>query len=292
MLVTLDQLETLAAVDSAGSFRRAAERLHKTPGAVGYQVRRAEEALGLGIFERAAGRGGSSLGSGGRHIMDRVHAILAQVEELEQFTRTLRDGWEPELRVVVDGALPMAAVLRCLKRFGEGDVPTPLRLEVAYQEGVLERFRAGADLALVVGLEEVGDSHRSWPLPPLQMVLVAAAEHALAGRDDVDQAARAGHVELVVRDNASKFDDRSRPSFLGSRKLVFLSDFHSKREALLAGAGFGWMPEHLVREDLESQRLVVLAGESGRWTYRPLVVAPKTRMRRAAGLFLETLLGD
>ena len=73
--------------------------------------------------------------------------------------------------------------------------------------------------------------------------------------------------------------------------MVFLSDFHSKRLAALSGAGFGWLPLHLVGADLEAGRLVRVAAEKNRWTYHPSLVHRSDRpLGRAAQLFRETLL--
>ena len=98
-------------------------------------------------------------------------------------------------------------------------------------------------------------------------------------------------MELVVRDSSPRFAERSKDSFHDSHHVVFLSDFHSKRLAALSGAGFGWLPLHLVGADLEAGRLVRVAAEKNRWTYHPSLVHRSDRpLGRAAQLFRETLL--
>ena len=67
-------------------------------------------------------------------------------------------------------------------------------------------------------------------LGELEFVLVAAPNHPLAGVELTDEL-RAQHAELVVRDSSPNFELSSKPSFMGSRNVVYLSDFFSKRVA-------------------------------------------------------------
>ena len=102
---------------------------------------------------------------------------------------------------------------------------------------------------------------------------------------------REPHAELITRDSSPRFAREFKPSFEGSKTTVFLSDFHSKRAALLAGAGYGWIPKHFIESDLESGALVILETEPNRWTYSPQVITQRDKpIGRGARLFLETLL--
>lgn len=288
---TLDQLKALDAIARTGSFAAAGAELHKVPSAVSYLIRTLESATGVDLFDRS--RRQAVLTREGRRLLEESRAVLARAQDLQQVVLDLQGGWEPELHVVVDGALPMKDLTRCLKRFAEPDVPTRLHLEVAYREGVLRRFVEGpADLAVVLGLEAGSsqEGHACTPLAPLELVLVVAPDHPMAGTR-VDDPSQTSHVELVVRDSAHSAHDTPHTSFLGSRNVVHLSDFHSKRAALLECGGFGWVPTHLVKQDLVDGRLQLVDASPNRWTYHPQVVtraAPSPG--RASSLFLSLLL--
>ena len=287
---TLDQLKALDAIARTGSFAAAGADLHKVPSAVSYLIRTLESAVGVPLFDRS--RRQARLTREGRRVLEGSRSVLAQAQDLHQMILDLQGGWESELHVVVDGALPMKALTQCLKRFAAPDVPTRLHLEVAYRQGVLHRFVEGpADLAVVLGLEQGSsqDGHLCTPLPPLELVLVVAPDHPMAGVR-IDDPSTTPHVELVVRDSARATHETPNTSFLGSRQVVHLSDFHSKRAALLECGGFGWVPTHLVAADLESGGLELVDCEPNRWTYHPQVVTRETPAPgRAAALFLSTL---
>ncbi|MFT7624344.1 MAG: DNA-binding transcriptional LysR family regulator [Myxococcota bacterium] len=290
MQFTLDQLLALEAIERTGTFAAAAKELHRVPSAVTYLVRGLEDAVGVEIFDRS--RRTARLTRSGRQILAGARAVLDQARNLEQVAMQMAGGWEGELHVVVDGALPMGPLTDCLRRFSNPDVPTALRVDVEYQEGVVDRFNEGpADIGIFIGFAGDGDEDGLVlrPLPPLDLVMVAAPEHPLT-RLEVTDATRAAHAELVVRDSSPKYAQRTKPSFMGSRNVAFLSDFHSKRIALLAGAGYGWVPRHLIADDMATGALVLLAAEPSEWTYYPQVVTREgQRLGRAAELFLATI---
>ena len=290
MQITLDQLLALEAIVRTGSFARAAAELHRVPSAVSYLVRGLESATGLELFDRSKRQ--AVLTPAGSRLLEHAKSVLDGAHGLEALAVELRSGWEAELRVVVDGALPFGPVTQVLRRFADPDVPTFLRVDIEYQEGVLHRFEKGrADIALVLGFES-GGSEAGFdckPLGTLELLLVASPSHPLADVELTPEN-RQHHAELVVRDSSPAFEAASKPSFMGSRNVVYLSDFFSKRMALLEGAGYGWIPRHFIASDLKREALVVLKAETNSWAYQPQVVVREGQeLGRAGRLFLETL---
>ena len=292
MNFTLDQLLTLESIVRTGSFAKAAKELHRVPSAVSYLVRGLESSMGVDIFDRS--RRKAELTPAGRQLLQAARDVLAKAQTLERVAAELKGGWEPDLHVVVDGALPMSQISKCLRRFADPKVPTCLRIDVEYQEGVIDVFEdSSADIALVLGFAGDGDDdgYDCRPLGELELVLVASPEHPLAGVPATVEA-RSVHAELVVRDSSPRFEKQAKPSFIGSRNVAYLSDFHSKRVALLDAAGYGWIPEHFVREDLKAGRLELLDSEPNCWSYYPQVITQEGAvLGRGGELFLETLLG-
>jgi len=290
MNFTLDQLLALDAIARTGTFAGAADELHKVPSAISYLVQGLESATDVDLFDRS--RRKAVLTKAGQRILEASREVIEQGRALERVAAELSGGWEAELHVIVDGALPISPITACLRRFADPEVPTCLRVDIEYQEGVIDHFtEAPADVALYLGFDsqEQAKPYELTPLPDLDLVLVAAPDHALATQPFTD-AARAGHAELVVRDSSPRFAERAKASFSGSRNLVYLADFHSKRIALLDAAGYGWIPKHFVEEDLKSGALVLLDAETKRWTYQPQIVVRENQpLGRAGQLFVDTL---
>ncbi|MCB9779568.1 MAG: LysR family transcriptional regulator [Alphaproteobacteria bacterium] len=288
---SLDQLRVLDAIARTGSFSGAAAELHRVPSAISYAVRTLEEQLEVALFERLGNR--TRLTPAGEALLQRARAVLAHAEALDAAARELRDGWEPLLHVVVDGLFPWEPVARALSAFTDGDIPTRVRVDVEYQEGVPERWQADdAALMVILDFDPEDDPLTCHPLDPLEMVLVASPGHPLArrrglSRDDLHDA-----FELVVKDSSPRYSRDPKQAFMGSRHVVYLSDFHAKRLTARAGVGFGWLPLHLVRADLDDGTLVLLDVPDGnRWTYHPQLVHRSDRpLGRAARRFVDALL--
>jgi DNA-binding transcriptional LysR family regulator len=291
---TLDQLAVLSAIHRCGTFARAAEDLNRVPSAVSHAVRTLEEQLGVQLFDRSGHR--AVLTSAGRRLLEASEEVLSASQLLDRLADQIRTGWEPELQIVVDGALPMEPISRALRAFVQRDIPTRVRVDVEYQEGVPERWETDhAQMMLILDFESEGELLDIVPLPAVDMWLVAAPEHPLSkagasgrlGRDSL-----APFVELAVKDSAPRYSRNPKNTFHRSQHVIYLSDFHSKRLAALAGVGYGWLPGHLIHADLEQKRLLPVALDSGhRWTYHPRLVTRRDEpIGRAGRLFMACLL--
>lgn len=281
MQISLDALETLDAIEREGSFSAAARALHKVPSAVSYAVAQLEDAMGVALFIRQGRR--ARLTDAGRALVDEARSVLARARRLEGMAASFRDGWEPTLRVVLDGIVPTLPVLRVLRGFADDDVPTRLQLRVEFLGGVQDRFEA-VDADLMVVKAWTPSPHLSARhLPEVDVVLVAGADHPLCAAGPVATDVLHEHVELSVHDSSrsARVVDHRR---FGGTRVFLLSDFASKREALLMGLGYGWMPLALVADDLAAGRLGEVAWEAGsRYAFAPALVHRADRPPGRAG---------
>jgi DNA-binding transcriptional LysR family regulator len=289
MNFSLDQLIALESIARNGTFAAAAKEIHRVPSAVSYLISNLEDTLEVSLFDRTGRK--AVLTPAGDRILEQAKEVLDASRTLQHMAAELAKGWEVELHVVVDGSLPMQPLSTCLARFADPAIPTRLRVDVEHQDGVNYRLNGGADIGIVHAFDFDGDEvgYDRIPFGKLRMDLVAVADHPLHDEPmsgPFDQR----YSELVVRDSSPQYDERSRPSFMGSRNVLFLSDFHSKRLALLSGAGFGWIPRHLIEEDLQEGTLKPLPAEPNYWVYEPYVITRRgAPLGRGAQLFIDTL---
>lgn len=291
MNLDLDSLEALEAVVRLGSFTAAAKELGKAQSAVSYGIRQLEERLNVTVFDRSGHR--NQLTEAGKVILEEGRHLLGQARHLEALAKHLSQGWEPRLEVVLDGILPMEPIMRVLKQMADEDVPTRIQVKVAFLRGVQRHFEADkADLMLVKD-HDPGDQYEGHPLPSVECILVAGSQHALATAEGIiSQLQLQAFVELSVHDPSDPTPESEAALFGGSR-VYYLSDFSTKKQALLMGLGFGWMPEYLVREELADGRLSELNYEGGsRYSFIPTLVHPVHRpLGRAGTRFLTLLTG-
>ena len=288
---TLDQLIVLEAIVRTGSFSGAAQELFRVPSAISYSVSGLEEALNVRLFDRKKRK--AHLTPEGQRIYQEAVDLLERGQELQKLSTHFTDGWEPELQIIVDGIIPMKSITTALSTFAGLEIPTRVRLDIEYQEGVPDRFFAdNADMMILLDFTDTSGELSVQPLQPVEIVLVVSPNHPLATVQEVTDVDLKSHMDLVVRDSSPKYAQTPKESaFMNRRNLLFLSDFHSKRLALLDGVGYGWMPLYLIEEDLQMGHLQLIPKELNRWTYSPSLVRKKDHVLGKAGrLFVESLL--
>lgn len=286
MSLDLDSLRALDAVIREGGLTRASARLHKVPSAVSYQVRKLEEHLGLALLDRNGYR--VRLTAAGEAVLAEGRRLLAEADRVEALARQFSEGWEPRLLVIVDGMLPLEPTLVALRTLASERVPTRIQIKVEFLHGVQYRFeRDDADLMLVKEYE-ARPGLDAEALPAIDCVLCVAPDHPLAGHRAVALATLQDHVELSVQDSSERGDDRH---MFGGERVFYLSGFDAKKQALLMGVGFGWMPRYLVADELRDGRLRELRYSGGsRYRFTPLLVHRVDRPLGRAGQRLAALL--
>jgi DNA-binding transcriptional LysR family regulator len=254
---TLDQLQVLLAVEQAGSFAAAARTLNRATSAITYAIDNLEAQLGLKLFDRVATRR-PILTEAGRAVLAEASRIARGVDLLRAKVKGLQAGLEAQVSLVVDVLLPTARLVDALQAF-QAEFPTvALRLHVealgAVTQLVLERTAtigiSGPLNATLSGTERIG-------VGGARMVPVAAPSHPLAVRGEHKPGAAREHIQLVLTDRSAL--TAGRDFGVIAVNTWRLGDLGSKHALLLAGAGWGGMPEPTVRADLAAGRLVRLA---------------------------------
>jgi len=181
--------------------------------------------------------------------------------------RTLAEGLEPELSVVMDVMYPMASLTEAVGSFRDAFPHTPLRLYVealgAVVQPVLDRV---CRIGVIGSMPVVPDGMDAEKLLDVPMVTVVGPTHPLATRKGVialRQLER--HVQLVLTDRSALTEGRSYGVF--SLLTWRLADLGAKHAFLRAGFGWGHMPLAMVQPDIDAGELVRIRVE----TYHPHV---------------------
>lgn len=250
MTVTLEQAKALDALVTHGSYEEAAKALRKRHTAVVYAIRTMEEQLGLVILDRSGYR--TKLTVQGQ----RVHRFAKDLLDAEaRFTSSceeLRLGWEPRLRVVVDGIVPMDPILEGMKLLLKQGSKTQMDIRTAFLSGVEEAFLSEeADMMIsVTPVRTVGLVSKS--LNSIRATLVAHSDHPLS-RGKQKQADLEKEVLLTVRGSDKRLELSTsllQPSF-----QIELNDFYAKKKAILSNIGYGWMPEYLINTEIKDTQV-------------------------------------
>lgn len=258
-MIDPESLEALEAVVDAGSLSAAAGRLNKAVSAVGYHLRRLEEQIGVPLLDRSGYR--LALTPEGKSVLAEGRPILERLRALGTFAERYHGGWEHQLRIVYDGALPAEVVIGAINALVEAGAPTHIELNVAYLGAVPFEFdRKQADVMIATAWEPRLDliGHR---LATLGFSLCCSAGHPLAMRTNVSLEELQRETELIIPGLA---EDRSFDArHFRSRRLLKVSDFNTKLIAIRRGLGFGWLPDYLASDLIRKGNLARVRLEGG-----------------------------
>jgi DNA-binding transcriptional LysR family regulator len=265
---TLDQIAVFLAIVETGSFAAAGRKLVRATSVISYAISNLESQLGVSLFVRA-GTAKPKLTEAGRAILSDSRGLAIALDGLLAKARGLMQGLEAEVSLVVDVMLPACLVVEALGAFSRQFPTVALRLRVEALGAVTQAVLEGAAAFGISGpLELASDLMARGPAGSVTMIPVAAPAHPLAQMPGVISVGAArDHIQLVLTDRSQLTADRDFG--VVAVKSWRLADLGAKHALLVAGLGWGNMPEPMVNEDIKRGRLVELKIETaGDLVYR------------------------
>jgi len=257
--VSLDQLRTFIAAVDQGSFSAASRKLLRSQSVVSETISNLEEQIGVQLFDRS-GRY-PKLTAAGLAILGDARSIITAVDLLKARAKGMSAGLEPELSVVIDVFYPIDAITRVAEEFRQKYPGVALRIYVEALGGAIKPVLDGrCSIGVIGSLPVIPDTLTYERLPRIAFLMVAARDHALTSyRGKIPKEALAKHTQIVLTDRSEL--SSGREFGVMSPATWRLADLFAKHHFLLKGLGWGGMPLHAVRRDLEEGRLCVLSIE-------------------------------
>jgi DNA-binding transcriptional LysR family regulator len=238
--LSLDQLRVFVAIADHGSFSAAARELKRAQSAISNAVLNLESALDVSLYDRSGWK--PALTPHGEALLADARAVLLRTEQFKARAYSLTRGVEAELSMVFDVMYPVAQLVDIVRRLRQAFPSVVVRLRTEVLGAVPDKVLSGeCDLGVQGSLPEIDDALVSHRLPSIPLVPVSAPTYELADANDVAAETLRRHTQIVLSDNSG------RTSNLGSKQAL-----------LRAGLGWGYMPRHVVEDDLASGTLVQL----------------------------------
>jgi len=254
--LSLDQLRTFIAAVDEGSFSAAARKLLRAQSVVSEAISNLEEQIGVKLFDRS-GRY-PKLTAEGMAVLGDARSIITGVDLLKARAKGMSAGLEPELSVVIDVFYPIDAITQVAKEFRHKYPGVALRIYVEALGGAIAPVLDGrCSIGVIGSLPEIPDTLTYERMPGIAFLMVAAGDHALAShRGKIPKEILAKHTQIVLTDRSEL--SSGREFGVMSPATWKLADLFAKHHFILNGLGWGGMPLHAVRKDLEEGRLFAL----------------------------------
>jgi len=258
--VSLDQLRMLIAIDETGSFSAAARRLGRAQSAVSHAIQTLESALDLSLFDRSGRM--PRLTDAGRIVLTDARAVVSRADELKARAGSIAERVEPELSLAVDAMFPRDALTESLAALQSAFPLLPVVLHTEVLGAVESRVLDGScRLGIAPHWSAAPVEQLDWRfLTHITLVSVVAATHPLAAfSGPIPRRELERHTQLVLTDRSGRSGTVMRGVI--SPRVWRFADVATRHAFVLAGLGFCNMPIDIVRDDLESGRLVRIAVE-------------------------------
>lgn len=255
--ITLDALRVLDAIDRKGSFGAAAEALFKVPSALSYTVQKLESDLGINLFDRTRQR--AQLTAAGRLLLEQGRQLLQAANAIEEAVQQLESGWETQLRIAKDTVLPLAPLLQQINAFNLLDKRVAITISEEVLGGTWDALIAErCDLALGASGDLPKGIFEYRLMGEVEFVFAVARAHPLClHKGPVDAAAIQAFPTIVVADSSLSTPARSS-GLLESRQIIRVAHADAKIQAQMMGVGVGFLPKHLIQQEIQRGDLAVL----------------------------------
>ncbi len=250
------QLRYFVEVVEAKSFTKAAERVHVAQPALGFQVRKLEDELGVALLHRHSR--GVDPTEAGQALLRHAHAVLRQIELARQ---ELMDLSGPPRGEIALGITPTASALLATRLVEECGARLP-GITLKLVEGLSEDVMRWLDESRVdLGFTYNPDAVKGIPTDPLlreDLYFLAPAAKATGIGKTITLAAACRHpLILPSRPHGARMliEDAAAGHGIEVEVSLEVDSVATIRELVEAGLGFTALPLGAVRVGVEAGRL-------------------------------------
>jgi len=290
----LEDLRLFVAVAESGSLSRGAARVHRSSGAASARLSQLEAEFATPLLRRRSK--GMALTSAGEALLRQARALLTGVEGLNAEMGAYAQGVQGVVRLLANTNATNIFLPRDLASFLAAQPQANVLLEERASPEIMAAVASGeADVGIVAGMAEHPELRRQ-PYREDQLVLVMAADHALAKRksiafvDAVDE-------PFVSLDSGSAIHgfllQQARAAGRTLRLRIQVRSFDAVCRMAAAGVGVGLVPRSAAEQAVRSYSLAWVPLTDA-WAPRAMeiVVRPETLENRYVAALVEYLAGS
>ncbi len=254
--MTYDQILVFHKIVEEGSFKGAANVLHKTQPAISFAIKKLEEELEIELFDRTNYR--PVLTSYGQSFYERSQKLIQSMGELEELSLSFKAKEEAEISLAVDGISPLPDILKVIKEFQTKTPFTRLNLSLEILSAAETRV---LNKDAQIGITSFISRPKHFEIVPVTKVkLLPVISKTLLKEKKITSQQDLCFIDQIVVSDSSGINGTSFGILEGGRRWR-INDSKFKSDIIHSGLGWGHLPEHEVSRDISEGRLKVLEFE-------------------------------
>ncbi|KAB2826019.1 LysR family transcriptional regulator [Aliivibrio finisterrensis] len=253
--ITLDALRALDAIDRKGSFAAAAKSLFKVPSALTYTIKKLEDDLNVILFDRSKQK--AQLTSAGKLILEQGREILIATDKLESAVKQLDSGWERNLIISRDTIIPLTPLLESILKFNKLEHDTNITISEESLGGGWDALHSNrTDIAIGVSDHLPKGEYQIKEIGRVDFLFAVSQSHPLALIErPIEASDLLLYPSLIVSDSSLLLPTRDTGLFKSKQQIRFKT-MQAKIEAQTMGLGVGFLPRHLIKQQLNDGILI------------------------------------
>lgn len=253
--VSLKQWKMFHAVIDSDGFFGAADRLNVTQSTISHAVAKLQDQLGVPLLVLKGRK--AEITEEGRILLERSRHLISSAMELEALADNLRQGWEPEVRLVIDPSFPADVLTLALRKF----VATSQKIRLHVRQTTQDQIRHAldhhtADLAISPRREAGFPGSAFFDIEHVAVAHPESLLHALK-RDITSEELRT-QCQVTV----SGFDDyvATEAGYRASHcsQVWHVSTIDRAIRVLRQSFGYAWLPRHQIQHALDDHQVRIL----------------------------------
>lgn len=256
--ISIRQLQVFESVARHLNHSRAAEELYLSQPAVSMQIKQAENAVGLPLFDQVGKK--LHLTEAGSELLRCARSILQQMQEMESVFDEMKGLERGQLNISVVSTANYF-MPKLLAKFIQAHPKIQVSLSVANRDTVIKLLVENiADLA-IMGQPPEGSDMRAEAFMENPLVVIASPKHPLAQASKIHPRQLANETFLLREQGSGTRGVVER--FFKSHKFALpkhmeMDTNEAIKQSVQAGIGIGIISRHGIELELETHRLVVL----------------------------------
>jgi DNA-binding transcriptional LysR family regulator len=256
--ISIRQLQVFESVARNLNHSRAAAELFLSQPAVSMQIKQAEAAVGLPLFEQTGKK--LHLTTAGEELLHYARSMLQLMDEMESVFDEMKGLERGHLNIAVVSTANYF-MPQLLAKFIKAHPKIQVSLSVANRDAVIKQLTDNtADLA-IMGQPPQGADMRAEAFMENPLVVIAAPTHPLALSKKILPKQLASETFLLREQGSGTRGVVER--YFASHKLALpahmeMDTNEAIKQSVQAGMGIGIISQHGIEMELETKRLVIL----------------------------------
>lgn len=269
----LDQLRAFIAVVETGSFRSAADAIHKTQPSISAAVKTLEAQYGILLFDRDSYR--PTLTAEGHAFFQQSKKLISQAQQLENLGHDLAKGIEAPLHLCLSQMSVNDDCMMRIKAFQSQYPETSLDIMTDHLYGVQEALTKNKCEIAIGPRYGLDDRHAFVELYRIDMITVVNPEVLASLTQNqtnpsktpisgakIKQQQLYALPQILVSSTAANSAENGHRYVLPTGKRWYVNDFQTKKTMLMHGLGWARMPKHIISSELEKGQLIPIEVEN------------------------------